>query len=94
MYLSHQRLSCSNHKVKVNTNIAKHCIACTLNCLSDDGTCFPTPEMNPYRHLYKIILPKSATDDSGSDDGKEDTRDQEFSANFRFTEADVKVTSG
>ena len=59
MYLSHQRLSCSNNKVKVNTNIAKHCIACTLNGLSDDETCFPTTEMTPYRHLYKIILPKA-----------------------------------
>ena len=59
MYLSHQRLSCSNYKVKVNTNIAKHCIACTLNGLSDDGTCFPTTEITPYRRLYKIILPKA-----------------------------------
>ena len=62
MYLSHQRLSCSNYKVKVNMNIAKHCIACTLNGLSglsDDGTCFPTTEITPYRHLYKIILPKA-----------------------------------
>ena len=56
MYLSHQRLSCSNYKVKVNTNIAKHCIACTLNSLSDDGTCFPTAEMTPFKHLPKAPL--------------------------------------
>ena len=95
-YLSHQRLSCSNYKVKVNTNIAKHCIACTLNGLSDDGTCFPTAEMTPYRRLYKIILSKVPLMKAEVTTMKKVhviRNSQQISIDFLFTEADVKVTT-
>ena len=31
----------------------------TLNGLSDEGTCFPTADMTPYMHLFRIILTKA-----------------------------------
>ena len=79
-------------------NIAKHCIACTLNGLSDDGTCFPTAEMIPYRRLYKIILPKAPLMTAEVTMVKRvhviRNSQQISTLIFLFTEADVKVTKG